>query len=299
MTATSTQGTSTKRSIYRIVREHGHHWVGDGFRVKGLLSYNDHELSRRTSPFLLLDYHSPHEYGPTERPRGVGVHPHRGFETVTLAFEGRVAHHDSTGSGGVIDAGDVQWMTAASGILHKEYHEAEWAKQGGTFHMAQLWVNLPAAHKMDQPRYQGLTAEQIGSVDLADGAGSVRVIAGEFDGAHGPATTFTPINLWDVRLGAGRSVDLSFPSTANTALLVIGGSATVNGQLATDGELVVFDNDGDGVSVTTGEGARFLLLSGEPIDEPIVGYGPFVMNTTDEIRQAFADFDRGAFGSLD
>lgn len=291
--------TSTKRSIHRIVRERSHHWVGDGFRVKGLLAYNDHELSRRTSPFLLLDYHSPHEYGPTDSPRGVGVHPHRGFETVTLAFEGRVAHHDSTGAGGIIDAGDVQWMTAASGILHKEYHEAEWAKRGGTFHMAQLWVNLPAAHKMVRPGYQGLTAERIGSVDLPDGAGAVRVIAGDFEGTHGPANTFTPINLWDVRLHAGRALDLSLPTTDNTTLLVIGGSATVNGERVSDGELVVFENDGDRVTVTADEGARFLVLSGEPIDEPVVGYGPFVMNTSEEIREAFADFDRGAFGSLD
>ena len=296
---TPTTATTTQRSIHRIVREHGHHWVGDGFRVKGLLSYNDHELSRRTSPFLLLDYHPPYEYGPTDRPRGVGVHPHRGFETVTLAFEGSVAHHDSTGSGGVINRGDVQWMTAASGILHKEYHEAEWAKRGGTFHMAQLWVNLPAAHKMDAPGYQGLTADDIASVDLPDGAGTVRVIAGTFDGRSGPARTFTPVNLWDVQLAAGRSVDLPFAATHNVAVLVIGGSASVGGQQATDGELVVFENDGDVVSVTSDDGARFLVLSGEPIDEPVVGYGPFVMNTTDEIRQAFADFDRGAFGRLD
>jgi quercetin 2,3-dioxygenase len=290
---------TTQRTIHRIIRQSGHHWVGDGFRVKGLLSYDDRELARLTSPFLLLDYNAPYEFGPTDQPRGVGAHPHRGFETVTFAFDGAIAHHDSTGGGGVIRAGDVQWMTAGRGILHKEYHDAEWAQQGGTFHMAQLWVNLPAAAKMTAPGYQPLTAEQIGSVELPCGAGTVRVVAGEFDGHRGPARTQTPINLWDVRLHPGASMTSAFAPSDSVAVLVIAGTATINGQDAVDGELVVFERDGGPITIATDAGTRFLVLDGEPIDEPIVGYGPFVMNTPAEIRQAFADFERGDFGRLD
>lgn len=288
----------SERPIHQVVHGEEFHWVGDGFRVTNLFP-STADLGARISPFLLLDYHAPYQYGPTDRPRGVGVHPHRGFETVTLAFEGSVAHHDSTGAGGVIHPGDVQWMTAASGILHKEYHETDWAKAGGTFHMVQLWVNLPADQKMSPPRYQPLTAERIGSVELPDGAGTVRVIAGQYNGHRGPAQTATPINLWDLQLTGEAPVELMFAAEENTALLVLDGAVAVNGTKATHRDLVVLDNIGDGVTIEAEAPARLLLLNGEPIDEPVVSYGPFVMNTREQIQQAFQDFDAGKFGHLE
>jgi redox-sensitive bicupin YhaK (pirin superfamily) len=277
----------------------GLHWVGDGFRVAGYFSSIPNAV-KRLSPFLLLDYHPPFDYSPVTRPRGVGVHPHRGFETVTLAWQGSVAHHDSSGGGGVIGPGDVQWMTAASGILHKEYHEQSFAQSGGTFQMAQLWVNLPKAHKMDAPRYQGITAERMGQVTLPNDSGSVRVVAGEFQGVKGPALTFTPIDVLDVRLNAGGKVDLSFPAHHNVAILMMQGSVTINDRApATLHDFVVFDNDGDQIALVANGDAHLLVLSGEPIDEPVVQYGPFVMNTEREILQAFADFNGGKFGYLE
>jgi redox-sensitive bicupin YhaK (pirin superfamily) len=290
--------TMTERPVHTVVKGEHFHWVGDGFRVTNLFP-SGADLGRMISPFLLMDYHPPYEYEPTDRPRGVGVHPHRGFETVTLAFEGSVAHHDSTGAGGVIHPGDVQWMTAASGILHKEYHEAEWAKTGGTFHMVQLWVNLPAENKMDPPGYQGLTAEMIGSVDLPDGAGIVRVVAGDYLGHHGPARTVTPMDLWDLQLTGEAPVELAFPPDRNVSLLVVEGAATVNGARAEHRDLVVLDNVGEAVRIQSEGAARLLLLGGEPIDDPLVFYGPFVMNTREQIIQAIEDFDSGKFGYLE
>jgi redox-sensitive bicupin YhaK (pirin superfamily) len=248
------------------------HWVGDGFRVHGYFSAIPNAL-HALSPFLLLDYHPEYDYPPSERPRGVGVHPHRGFETVTLAFQGSVAHHDSTGAGGVIGPGDVQWMTAASGILHKEYHEQSYSRRGGPFQMAQLWVNLPRAHKMSEPGYQALAAEQMGQVTLDGGAGSVRVIAGEYRGARGPAKTFTPIGLFDARLHEGGSADFTFPARHNVAMLVMKGTVTINGQRAELHDFVVFGHEGEHVQVQAGTDAQLLVLSGEPIDEPVVQYG--------------------------
>jgi hypothetical protein len=251
----------------------------------------------------MLDYHAPYEYSPTTTPRGVGVHPHRGFETVTLAFDGSVAHHDSTGAGGVIRPGDVQWMTAASGILHKEYHEADWARTGGPFHMVQLWVNLPADHKMDAPHYQPLTAEQIGHVDLADNAGTVRVIAGDYDGHTGPAVTSTPINLWDVALTQGASIAPAVPADHNVAVLVIDGTATVNSIDLSAGQLAVLDRsdpDRDRIELTaTTSGGRILVMTGQPIGEPVASHGPFVMNTRQQLIEAVQDFQAGRFGHLD
>lgn len=295
---TTTTTTTTERPVRTVVRGTQFHWVGDGFRVTQLFPAAA-DLGDLISPFLLLDYHAPYEYGPTDRPRGVGVHPHRGFETVTLAFEGSVAHHDSSGGGGVIDPGDVQWMTAASGILHKEYHEAGWARTGGRFHMAQLWVNLPSDHKMDPPRYQALTAEEIGSVELPDGAGVVRVIAGEHAGRRGPARTATSIDLWELRLTGAAPTQLTLPASHNTALLVHEGMATVNGAAANHGDLVVLERVDGTITVDTAEPARLLVLSGEPIDEPVVSYGPFVMNTREQIVEAIRDFESGRFGHLD
>jgi quercetin 2,3-dioxygenase len=274
------------------------HWVGDGFRVAGYFSRIPGGM-QRLSPFLLLDYHPPYDYTPTERPRGVGVHPHRGFETVTLAWQGSVAHHDSAGGGGVIGPGDVQWMTAGAGVLHKEYHEASFARRGGPFHMAQLWVNLPRAHKMHPPRYQGLLAEQMGVVTLPNEAGTVRVIAGEHEGVRGPAKTFTPIHLLDVRLNEGGTVRFTWPPRHTTALLVMEGDVLVNGAAATANDFVLFDRVGERVEVEARTGAHLLVLNGEPIDEPVAQFGPFVMNTRQEIVEAFADLEGGKFGYLE
>lgn len=290
--------SSELRKIDSIYRAPGLHWVGDGFRVSGYFSAIP-DVVRKMDPFLLLDYHPAFEYAPTDRPRGVGVHPHRGFETVTLAWQGSVAHHDSAGGGGVIGPGDVQWMTAASGILHKEYHEEEYSRRGGPFQMAQLWVNLPRAYKMSAPRYQGIKAEQIGLVTLPDDAGSVRIVAGEFQGVHGPAKTFTPIQVFDVRLNAKGKVELRFPRQHNAGLLVMKGTLTVNGTRAAMHEFVLFKNAGERVQIEATSEAQLLVLSGEPIAEPVVQYGPFVMNTEREIHQAFADFSSGKFGHLE
>ncbi len=294
-----------RRSVARPLREidgiYGappFHWVGDGFRVAGYFSVIPNAV-RRLDPFLLLDYHPEHNYPPTDQRRGVGVHPHRGFETVTFAFQGRVAHHDSTGAGGVIGPGDVQWMTAASGILHKEYHEASYARRGGALQMAQLWVNLPRAHKMSPPGYQALVAEQMGQVTLPNGAGLVRVVAGDFQGVKGPAKTFSPINVFDVSLNALGEVELTFPAQQNTALLVMKGDVTLNiSTAARMNDFVLFKNAGERISIKADSEARLLVLNGQPLNEPIVQYGPFVMNTKSEIARAIADFNGGKLGHL-
>jgi hypothetical protein len=273
------------------------HWVGDGFPVRTLFSYQS--LGPQISPFLLLDYAGPAEFAPAARPRGVGVHPHRGFETVTIVYQGEVDHRDSTGQGGHIGPGDVQWMTAAAGILHEEFHSAAFTQQGGTLEMVQLWVNLRARDKMKPPGYQSIVAADIPSVSLPDGAGAVRVIAGEFLGQPGPAHTFTPMNVWDLRLRAGAATQLDLPAGQTAAVIVLRGALRVNGtQAARAGQFVVFDRAGERIAIEADDEAMLLVLTGEPIDEPIVGHGPFVMNTTDEIRQALIDFERGRFGEM-
>ncbi|MDQ6707790.1 MAG: pirin family protein [Acidobacteriota bacterium] len=289
-----------ERKIEGIYHGAGFHWVGNGFRVTNYFPSNE-RLAQKISPYVLFDYHPPFHYAPTDsEQRGVGAHPHRGFETVTLAFEGSVAHHDSAGNAGVIGPGDVQWMTAASGILHKEYHEREFARAGGSMHMAQIWVNLPKAHKMDAPRYQSIAASQIGLVHLPDSAGQVRVIAGEYEGVRGPAMTFSPINVFDIRLNPEGRVHLSFPARENTALMSLMGDVTLNGETGAAAlDFVLFENEGADITVEAPSGAHLLLLNGEPIDEPVVQSGPFVMNTEREIRQAMMDFRNGKFGRLE
>ncbi|WP_162095763.1 pirin family protein [Pseudomonas chlororaphis] len=273
------------------------HWVGDGFPVRTLFSYDN--LGKHISPFLLLDHAGPAEFTPTQGRRGVGQHPHRGFETVTIVYKGEVEHRDSTGSGGKIGPGDVQWMTAASGILHEEFHSAAFAQSGGTLDMVQLWVNLPARDKMAAPGYQTLLDGDIPAIALKDKAGTLRLIAGEFDGAKGPARTFTPIDVWDIRLNAGKPLTLDLHRGRNTALVLLRGTVQVNGQeLVREGQLVLFERDGDQLSLEANNDAVMLLLSGEPIDEPIVGHGPFVMNSEAEIHQAFVDFQSGRFGQM-
>jgi len=282
------------RSVHRSTEPH---WVGDGFPVRTLFSYR--ELGESLSPFLLLDYAGPREFPPTERRLGVGPHPHRGFETVTIVYEGEVEHRDSSGGGGKIGRGDVQWMTAAAGIVHEEFHGREFARQGGRFEMVQLWVNLPAKDKAAPPRYQGILDEQIPAVSLGEGQGTLRVIAGRYGGATGPAETFTPIHVWDLRLDGDRASDLPVPDGQSTALVVLRGSVRVNDERVLEAaQVAVFERDGDAVRLDDGADARALLLSGEPIEEPIVGHGPFVMNTPDEIHQAIADFQEGRMGRL-
>jgi redox-sensitive bicupin YhaK (pirin superfamily) len=285
------------KKILSIYTPPHRHWVGDGFPVRSLFTYDT--LGKRLSPFLLLDYAGPADFGPAARPRGVGEHPHRGFETVTIVYQGEVDHRDSTGAGGHIGPGDVQWMTAASGILHQEFHSEAFTRRGGTLEMVQLWVNLPAKDKMADPGYQTLLSTNIPALPLGNGAGRVRVIAGEFAGRRGPARTFTPMDVWDIRLNAGATTQLALPEGRNLALVVLHGPVRVNGgQSVSDAELVVFDRAGSEIAIEADGDATLLLLSGEPIDEPIVGYGPFVMNNDAEIAQAFTDLHNDRFGRI-
>lgn len=274
------------------------HWVGDGFPVRTLFSYDN--LGKHISPFLLLDHAAPTQFEPTAERRGVGQHPHRGFETVTIVYQGELEHRDSTGSGGKIGPGDVQWMTAASGIIHEEFHSEDFARQGGFMEMVQLWVNLPAKDKMAPAGYQTILKSDIPSIDLKDNAGSLRLIAGRFEGHQGPAKTFTPIDVWDMRLNAGKDLTLDVHDGYNTALVVLRGTVQVNGRERVEaGQLALFDRAGEQLHLHANHDAVVLLLSGEPIDEPIVGHGPFVMNSEQEIHQAFNDFHSGRFGAMD
>jgi quercetin 2,3-dioxygenase len=290
--------TSRLKTIESIFAPPPPHMVGDGFRVHNFFPNNRID-KKRMSPFFLLDYNSKVEFAPADHPRGVGVHPHRGFETVTIAYHGKVAHHDSAGNSGVIGEGDVQWMTAASGLLHKEYHEEEFSKKGGLFQMVQLWVNLPAKYKMSLPKYQEITHEQMGKQQLNDNKGVVEIIAGEFNGVKGPASTFTPMQVYNARLKKGAGVEFNFPSHYNTGILVIEGTASINDQVAAADHFVLFKNDGELIKVSASEDVVLLILSGEPIDEPIAQYGPFLMNTWKELEQAIEDVNAGKFGVLE
>jgi redox-sensitive bicupin YhaK (pirin superfamily) len=273
------------------------HWVGDGFPVRSMLSHRTQ--GQHISPFIMLDYAGPTKFTPTTERRGVGQHPHKGFETVTIVYEGEVEHRDSTGAGGVIGPGDVQWMTAASGILHEEYHAPAFAKNGGNFEMVQLWVNLPAKDKGAKPGYQNLLDADIPAVDLPNGAGKLRVIAGSFGDAKGPARTFTPINIWDVRLARGKTATLDIPESHTLAVLVLSGAVEIDGQeIVREAQTAILGRDGGGISIEANGDAKLLVLTGEPIDEPVVTHGPFVMNTVEEITQAMFDFEDGKFGAI-
>ncbi|ATP45171.1 pirin family protein [Pseudomonas sp. SWRI100] len=285
------------KKILGIHRSPHAHWVGDGFPVRSLFTYDD--LARQISPFLLLDYAGPHDFTPTRDRRGVGQHPHRGFETVTIVYQGELEHRDSTGAGGLIGPGDVQWMTAANGIIHEEFHSPAFARTGGTLEMVQLWVNLPARDKRAAAGYQTLLATDIPVVALDDQRGSLRVIAGEFQGHQGPARTFTAMDVWDLRLNAQATLQLPVAAGRNAALVVLRGTVRVNGEReAGPASLVLLERGGEDVVLEALEGASVLLLSGEPIDEPIVGYGPFVMNSQAEIAESFDDFHAGRFGQM-
>jgi len=271
--------------------------VGDGFRVFNYFP-NNGLSQQRVSPFLLMDFNAEYDFGPSDHLRGVDVHPHKGFETVTIAYKGSVAHHDSTGNSGVINPGDVQWMTAGSGILHKEYHEQEFSKTGGLFEMVQLWVNLPAKNKLSSPKYQAITEQEMAKVELPEEGGMVNVIAGSFNGHHGPAETFTVVNVFDIRLNAGGKLTTNLPATQNTILLVVNGDISINGENAKLHDLVLFKNEGEEITISAQKESVLLLLSGDPINEPIAQYGPFVMNTRSELQEAFGEFQSGKFGVL-
>ncbi len=289
-----------QRIVERVVSPMEPHFVGDGFRVHNFIPSVYGLNMDRMDPFILMDYNSKFYFPPTDKPRGVGVHPHKGFETVTIAYKGRVAHHDSSGGGGVIGQGDIQWMTAASGVLHKEYHEEEWSKQGGDFQMVQLWVNLPKKDKKSASKYQAIKNEDVKRFRLKDNQGEIEVIAGEYKGVAGTAFTFTPIHMFNAKLRKGGKVDFDFPADYNTALLVIEGDITVNGkEKAPTNHFVLMANEGESFEIEATKDALVLVLSGQPINEPIAAQGPFVMNTKEELQQAFRDFNAGKFGYLE
>jgi hypothetical protein len=295
------------RTVELVASPREPHFVGDGFRVHNFIPGGFRLDMQRMNPFIMLDYNSTYNFPPSDKPKGVGVHPHRGFETVTIAYKGKVAHHDSSGGGGVIGEGDVQWMTAASGILHKEYHEADWSKTGGDFQMVQLWVNLPKKHKMSTPKYQAIKSDAITRYELEDlssgqasTAGIIEVISGEYKGTKGVASTFTPIHMLNAKLNKGGKADFQFPVHYNTALLVLEGSIVINGnEKAPTDHLALMANDGEAFEIEATDDAIVLVLSGEPIDEPIAAHGPFVMNTKEELQEAFSDFNEGKFGYLE
>jgi redox-sensitive bicupin YhaK (pirin superfamily) len=284
------------KNVLTIHRQGEGHWVGDGFPVHTVFHYQERP---ELSPFLLLDHAGPADFAPSAKQLGVGWHPHRGFETVTVVYDGEVDHQDTAGNGGRISKGDVQWMTAGSGLLHKELHSEAFSRSGGRFEVLQLWVNLPAKSKMAAPRYQGLLAKDIPVVKLDGEAGSVRVIAGEFGGARGPAHTFTPINLLDVRLRAGRSLTLSLKDGYTASLYVLKGKVVLNGGEAASGtELVLLDRKGDQITIEATTDAALFVMNGQPIEEPVAGSGPFVMNTHAQIEQAYRDFHAGRLGRI-
>ncbi|MFU2074919.1 pirin family protein [Gallibacterium anatis] len=288
------------RKVKNIYQENQAHWVGDGFLVQPLFSHMGED--RGTNPFLMLDYAAPQYYEPnSQTPRGVGQHPHKGFETVTIAYQGEVEHRDSSGGGGVIKAGDVQWMTAGAGIIHQEFHSEAFSRRGGMFEMVQLWVNLPREDKNVPAHYQHLAKENIPVVEFADNAGYARIIAGNFADIQGAAKTYTKMNVWDMVINAGREVEIEIPESQSLSMVVLRGKATFNhNEQASAGQLVNFERSAGKVTITAAdEELKILLLAGEPIEEPVVGYGPFVMNSFEEIRQAVNDFNTGKFGQIE
>ncbi|WP_173912133.1 pirin family protein [Acinetobacter sp. Marseille-Q1618] len=286
------------KKVIGVYRNKNMHWVGDGFPVKNLFSYD--RLGQAISPFLLLDYAAPYHFDATTTQHGVGSHPHRGFETVTIAYQGEVSHKDSAGGGGTIKTGDVQWMTAGAGLVHEEFHSHDFAEKGGLFEMVQLWVNLPAADKMTAPKYQAIEAKDIPVVKFDDNAGQLRVIAGQYAGHQGAASTFSPVNVWDVELNTGHVENIFVPVDHNTLLVVLKGELMINAtQHVEDHSIVMFAKDAEAhIQIEATQDAKFLVLTGKPLNEPIQGYGPFVMNTKDEIIQAFSDFNNGKFGAI-
>ncbi|MFV0190204.1 pirin family protein [Empedobacter falsenii] len=286
------------KNIEAVIAPREPHFVGDGFRVHNFIPSGYHLDMRRMDPFIMLDYNSKFHFPATDKPKGVGVHPHLGFETVTIAYEGSVSHHDSSGGGGTIHQGDVQWMTAASGVLHKEYHAEEFYKQGGIFQMVQLWVNLPAKDKMSTPKYQAIEHKDIPTVEVENGF--IEVISGEYNQTKGAASTFSPVNMLNAKLNEDGKANFNFPANYNTVLLVIDGEVKVNNkEIVPTDHLLLFTNEGEDFSIEATKNSVVLILSGEPLNEPIASYGPFVMNTQEQIREAFEDFNNGKFGTLE
>lgn len=288
-----------KKPIESIIKPPQPHYVGDGFRVHNFIPSAYPLDMKRMDPFIMLDYNSKYYFPPTDEPRGVGVHPHRGFETVTIAYQGKIAHHDSSGGGGVIGQGEVQWMTAGSGVLHKEYHEEAFSKKGGDFQMVQLWVNLPSEHKMTSPKYQALTAENISKYQLKDNSGHIEIIAGNYKNLKGGAKTFSPVHMMNAKLNSSGSAIFDFPENFNTIALAIEGQIVIQDQNIPTDHLVLFKNQGERFEIKAIEKSTVLVLSGKPLDEPIVAQGPFVMNTKAEIHQALKDFTNDKFGVLE
>lgn len=288
----------TTKAIELILAPPSPHFVGNGFRVHTFIPHGDRINMYRMNPFIMLDYNSKHYFSPSSSQRGVGVHPHRGFETVTIAYKGKVAHHDSSGGGGIIGEGDVQWMTAASGVLHKEYHEEQFSKEGGDFQMVQLWVNLPSKDKMSEPKYQAIVNDQMTRIDLDENGSFVELIAGEYQDHSGPANTFTPLHMSNAKLKSGTSVDYTFPEHYSTAAIVIEGEVKINDEVVPQDHFCLFSRNGEDFTIHAETDSVVLVLSGEPIEEPIAAHGPFVMNTRDELVQAFNDFNDGKFGYL-
>ncbi|HEX3133726.1 MAG TPA: pirin family protein [Planctomycetota bacterium] len=285
------------KKLITIRQATGRHWVGDGFPVRSLFSYQD--AGAQLSPFLLLDHAGPHQFAPATVARGVEEHPHRGFETVTIVYDGEVDHRDSAGGGGRIQPGDVQWMTAASGLVHEEKHSPEFTRTGGRFHMAQLWVNLPARDKMTAPRYQGITSARIPSVALPGNAGTLRVIAGSYAGSNGPALTFSPINVWDIRLAKEAQTEFVVPSGHTAAVVVLSGRVRLgSGEVLGESQIGMLERENNRFTLHASEDALILFLGGAPLNEPIAGYGPFVMTTTAEIEQAIEDYQDGKMGQI-
>ena len=285
------------KPVSNILRDTDSHWVGDGFPGRTLFFYE--KQGQVLSPFLLLDYAGPQEFPPTDARLGVGPHPHRGFETVTIVYSGQVEHRDSSGGGGRIGPGDVQWMTAASGLVHEEYHGQEYAKRGGLFEMVQLWVNLPAKNKMVPPRYQSISSDSIPQLELPHQAGNLRVIAGEYAGKKGPANTYSPVNVWDLRLSSDKPIDIRVEDGYTTLLVVLRGTLTTNSSESVgEAEVVMYAREGNSILIDSAKDVTALLLCGKPLEEPIVGYGPFVMNTTLEIHDAMDDYKNGRLGVL-
>lgn len=288
--------SQSNKQVIQINTRGARHWVGDGFPVSSLFSWHSH--GQQISPFLLLDYAGPHQFEATTQPRGVGDHPHRGFETVTLVYQGEVTHRDSAGGGGTIGPGDVQWMTAGAGVIHQEYHSQPFTKSGGELEMLQLWVNLPAASKMAEPAYQTLGHADIPRIALPDQAGELRLIAGEYQGVRGPAQTFTAVNLWDISLNPAATARLEVAEDHNTMIVVRRGEIEIGGQSAVAGQWILLSQTGHLLNLSSSPGAEVVLFSGQPIDEPIAAYGPFVMNTHEQIQQAMQDYSAGRFGRI-
>jgi redox-sensitive bicupin YhaK (pirin superfamily) len=285
------------RKVIGVYNSARPNWVGDGFPVRTLFSYNQYD--QKVSPFLLFDYAGPYQFSPTTHQRGVGQHPHRGFETVTIVYDGEVAHRDSSGGGGTIGPGDVQWMTAGGGVIHEEFHSEKYAAEGGAFEMVQLWVNLPAKDKMTPPRYQAITNAQIPDIALPDDAGRVRVIAGQYMDTQGAAETFSPVNVWDVRLNTGKKATFNTPDGHHLIVVVLNGTVEISGShILRDAHVAMLEDQGGEFSIEASQDSKLIILSGEPLNEPIEGYGPFVMNSKQEIREAMNDFNEGRFGQI-